>query len=498
MQQNRRRAPQSGVNKHLVMPSVDRTKRLFSRAVMLFTSLLAMPVVAAPLLDPQIRAAQFDAERGDPVAALARLQADRELGYLDHQPLQADLALGGMYLQLGLDLRAGEIFQRLTENGGVVADSAWFQLGRLSHRRGDEASALAAFAQIRQPLPQAEQQWERLLLEGELLLRSERLSEAEARLRELVDNGDRESDWVGFGRFNLAVTLFRSGRADEAREQLMLLSQQSAKTNTLRTLFDKANLTLAYDRLEAGEIDAAMAFFKKGRLSGPVSNTALMGMGRAYAAQEKYKKALVPWLKLSKRDPAEPLVQDALLAVPYGLGKLNAYKQALQYYKKALSVFKLELERIDKLEEQLKLGHVTESLMASFSAGNVLQREELPGLPAATGATHLWRLYSTPDFQELLRNAVRTQQALEKIAQWTSQVDGDPRLSPARRNTVLPHATDLKSRLTSLSSELQAQMQLLAQQELAHRRKRIQAYSDEVRFSIAQIYDYAAKRWGKK
>jgi len=43
--------------------------------VALTGSLLAPPVTAAPLLDPQIRAAHFEARLGEPVVALIRLQA---------------------------------------------------------------------------------------------------------------------------------------------------------------------------------------------------------------------------------------------------------------------------------------------------------------------------------------------------------------------------------------------------------------------------------------
>jgi len=464
-------------------------------ALLLAGLLLARSALAA-LPDPQIRAARFEAETGAPWLALVRLQAARQLGQLDHQARQADLLLGEMYLRQGLDLRAAEIFAGLGETGGATADRAWFQLARLRHRRGEEEAALTALARIRQPLADQASEQERLLLEGELLLRKQRLPEAERRLRRLLEGRHKDSDRAGYARFNLAVTLFRAGREDEAREQLLVLSRQKGKERGLRTLSDKANLTLAYDRLEAGDIDAATAYFKKARLGGPLSNTALMGLGRAWAAQEKYKKALVPWLKLSKRDPADPLVQDALLAVPYGFGKLNAYKQALQYYQQALNVFKLELERIDKVEQQVHSGDMVRSLAAGFTADDVLQREVLPALPKASGASHLWRLFATHEFQELLRSYVRAGLSLEKIARWTSQMQTDDGLPPASREALLARADGLRSRLNALSARLGERMQALALQELERRRKRIQAYTDETRFSIAQIYDYAAKRWG--
>ena len=481
----------------MTFPIQRKARVAVLRGLLMAGGLLLAHSTPAALLDPQIRAAQFERRMGEASLALRHLQAARDQGQLDHQAAQADLLLGELLVQQGLDLRAAKIFLALGDADGAAADAARFQLGRLLYRRGDDATALKVFAQIRQPLPEPAREQERLLLEGELLLRQERLSEAEQRLRRLLENADRRSEWAAFARFNLAVALFRSGREDEARDLLRSLSElKRSKDRSLRTLADKANLTLAYDRLEGGDIDAATDYFKKGRLDGPVSNNALMGLGRAWAAQERYKKALVPWLKLSKRDPADPLVQDALLAVPYGFGKLNAYKQALQYYQQALSVFKLEQERLGKVEAQVNGGEMVRSLAAAFDEGDVLARDVLPALPQASGASHLWRLFSTHEFQELLRNHVRADRSLKKIARWTSQIRADEGLTPARREALLARATTLETRLKALSDKLQTRMQSLALKELEQRRKRLQAYTDETRFSIAQIYDYAAKRWG--
>ena len=43
---------------------------------------------------------------------------------------------------------------------------------------------------------------------------------------------------------------------------------------------------------------------------------------------------------------------------------------------------------------------------------------------------------------------------------------------------------------------LQEHLKLLALEELDKRKQRLLGYAGEARFSMAQIYDYAAKRWG--
>jgi len=463
-----------------------------ARLVALFIAGLLLAQPAAAALDPQLRAARFEQAMGQTGAAIARLQVERrQAGGASSDELNAMLA--ELYLTQGLYRRAGEQLRQLAK----ADDGAWLRLAQLLARAGDIEGALQALARITDELPPARQR-ERLLLEGELLLRRGRLSAAEQRLGLLLETG-RRSDEAAYGRFDLAVARYRGGDTEAARELLDALGRDSADSSQRRALRDKANLTLGFDRLQAGEVDEAADYFKRARLNGPLSSTALLGLGRAYASEEAYKKALVPWLRLSKRDPADPAVQDALLAVPYALGKLNAYKQALQYYNQAVGSFQLETERLAKIEQAVKDGSLVQSLVQAFGdEPGVVGRDRLRLLPATAGASHLWQLFSTNRFQADLWNSAQIARSLEKIQRWTSEVANDDSLPPARRTALLARATDLETRLQQLSHQFQQHMQDLALEELSRRRERIKAYAEEARFSIAQIYDYSAKRWGER
>ncbi len=452
--------------------------------------LTARPVTR--LLAIQYRAARFEQALGRPLAASARLLAERgfETGASTED---VDALLAELYLQQGLTLRAAAQLQRLAR----ADDRSWLSLARQQAWTGDAAGALQALARIGDGLPEAMAR-ERVLLEGRLLLAVGRLPAARQRLQRLVEDGGR-ADEAAYGRFNLAVALRREGDAEAAREALDELGRARGGGAERQALRDKANLTLAYDRLQAGELEPAARYFKRARLEGPLSSTALLGLGRVYAAEEAYKKALVPWLRLSKRDPSDPAVQDALLAVPYALGKLNAYKQALAYYKQAVASFRLEAERLAKIRQTVDDGSLVQTLQRAFveEAGG-LSQARLRRLPAATGATHLWQLYSTNLFQQDLRNSAQITGSLEKIHRWTSEISSDSRLATVRRRALLAQAADLENRLKPLSHQLEQHMQGLARQELSRRDERIKAYAEEARFSIAQIYDYAAKRWGER
>ena len=83
------------------------------RRGVLLTLLAAGPVLAGNpivwdgIVDPYIRAAQFDALMGKPFDAITQLLADRAKGRVKQRPEQAEWVLGGMYLAHGSHRLAG-------------------------------------------------------------------------------------------------------------------------------------------------------------------------------------------------------------------------------------------------------------------------------------------------------------------------------------------------------------------------------------------------------
>lgn len=464
---------------------------------------MAEPIAWEQLEDPHIRAAQFDLFMGDPFAALTQLIADQKQDRIRYRPSQAQLALGGMYLEYGSHYKAAEIFQHLGESGQSpeVRDQAWYHLGRTQYQRGLHKEALQALERIQGELP-VEAQQERLLLMATLLMQQQRFDEAVENLRQLgkqslVKQLSEKSVWATYGRFNLGVALYQQGKEEEGRQLLEDLGAMSASNEEESALRDKANLTLAFNFLKKEKPELAQQYFIKTRLQGPMSNRALLGLGRVYSAKEQHKKSLVPWLKLIKRDSSDPSVQDGLLAVPFAFGKLNGYKQALEYYQAALSAYKNEMEEVKKAAATVSSGVLVDNLARIMSSQEVDDRWLVSELPNTPGGRYLWQLFATNEFQESLKNYAQIRLSLGKLEQWSSEISEGSDMAPRQKRYMSKRIAKLQARLVKMVEKLREHFKNLALKELEKRKQRLVGYAAEARFSMAQIYDYAAKRWGE-
>ncbi|MEE8307392.1 MAG: hypothetical protein V3R81_09005, partial [Gammaproteobacteria bacterium] len=117
-----------------------------------------------------------------------------------------------------------------------------------------------------------------------------------------------------------------------------------------------------------------------------------------------YRSALVPWMELRRRHLLDPAVQESLLAVPYALAKLDANKQAADYYLDAIEAFHEEITRLDQSIASIKNGELLTALLAqdtSKSMGWFWQLDELPDAPETR---YLYELMASHRFQEGLKN----------------------------------------------------------------------------------------------
>lgn len=481
----------------------SRRRYLLLSLLLAIASFSSMPLVAAPvawqpLEDPMLRAAQFDLSQGTPFESLTQLKAEQSQGRIKGQSAQLQLTLGEMYLAYGSHHKAATIFTALGESdqSQPLRDLAWLQLAKLQYQRQQLDKALKTLKRIVTDLSGQAQQ-EQLLLNAMLLMQGQRFAKAETQLRRLgqralVRQLGEKSLWPTYGRFNLGVALFQQGNVEEGCQLLAELGTAGADTEENRALRDKANLTLAYHYLSEKDPEQAQAYFVKTRLQGPMSNKALLGLGRAYSAKQQHKKSLVPWLRLIKQNASDPAVQDGLLAVPFAFGKLDAYKQALQYYQQALAAFKNEMEQVRLVEEAVNNGAMLDTLTAVKDGQGVVDREAVSTLP---GSGYLWQLLATHEFQETLKNYAQLRLSLMRLKQWSADINKNQNLTRQQRQKRMVKIASLQSRAADMTERLQTHLKMLVTQELSARKECLLGYASEARFSMAQIYDYAAKRW---
>ncbi|MGI9219503.1 MAG: tetratricopeptide repeat protein, partial [Woeseiaceae bacterium] len=297
-------------------------------ALLLFLLLPAHPTFAAkgdsdPIVvdDPQYGEVLFYFYQEEYFPAIVRLLSAKQQVQLTDHIEQADLLLGGMFLSYGHHLEAASIFERLLEDNTrpEVRDRTWFFLAKIWKQRGYLDKAEMALAQLSGELPD-DMLREARMLQAQILIDSGRYGEAVAQLARWRGR----SEWSRYAQFNLGVALVRNGDVETASGILNELGSMNPYNEETAALRDKANLALGYSLLQDGRPAAAKAPLQRVRLEGPFSNKALLGVGWADAELNNYERALVPWMELRGRDLLDPAVQEAMLAIPYGLSELES------------------------------------------------------------------------------------------------------------------------------------------------------------------------------
>src|ERR1700686_389344 len=268
--------------------------------------------------------------------SITRLLAARQLDRIPHTQGEAELLLGGLYLSLGEHVEAGRIFEELLNKSTseAVRNKAWFYLGQGWYQRGYLEESEPALRQVPDKIdPRISA--ERYMLLAQLMMRQERYDDAIATLR----NWRGAPDWTAYAQFNLGVALVRKDRLADAIPYLDRVGRIETRSEELLSLKDKANLALGFALLQAGRAAEARPILQRVRLEGPYSSKALLGVGWADVGGGEFKRALVPWLALRKRNLLDSAVQESFLTVPYAYNQLSASGQAADFYNSAIESF---------------------------------------------------------------------------------------------------------------------------------------------------------------
>jgi tetratricopeptide (TPR) repeat protein len=482
-------------------PRKSGRQRYFRRgwAFLCFTLLSPMvladnDIVWGGIQEPGLKDALFLSYKGMHFEAITRLQAELKLGRIKDQE-QASLVLGGLYLAYGFNQEAEKIFQAFLDKDqpAAVANQAWFYLAKTLYHRGQFQLAKNALASIHGDLG-LRLQSERKALESMVLMN---LGEYQAALKALPEVG-KNSGWWTYSRYNMGVALYRLGHKEQGINILDEVGQLADVGEETQVVKDKANLALGYGYLAQNKPEQAKIALNRMQLDGPYANRALLGLGRAYSANREHDKSLIPWLKLVERNPSDPAVQDGLMAVPFAFGQLQAYKQSLDYYEKAMLTFQQEIQNINSAADAVGGGKLIEGLMRAESGESVGGLWSLKKVLDTPEGRYLWPLLASREFTKTFYNYKQLRMSLGKLEGWSAALNTYKSLDDTQRQAYKNRITRLQSRVLLASEKLNHHLQSLAYDELDRRKKRLVNYFNEARFSVAQIYDYAAKRWGTK
>jgi hypothetical protein len=382
--------------------------------------------------------------------ALTRLSAYEHWNLVPHHEADAQLLLGGLYLDLGLHNEAGARFETLLKPNVPlgVRNRAWFYLAEVWYARGYLDKAEQALGQVQGRLPiELEAQKEHLL--SNALIDQGRYDDAVR----LLAGWKGPPDWMAYARYNLGIALVREHRLADADRSLTAVGTLATRSPELVALRDRANLALGYAYLQADQPAGARPALERVRLTGPSSNQALLGMGWADASLGDYRGALVPWLELRRRSLMDSAVQESYLAVPYAYGKLGANGEAAENYESALGSYVSENRALDAAIERVRAGRLLEPLLAEQAGAQYGWFWQLTNLPDAPESRYLYTILAGHDFQEGLKNYRDLGYMQRTLAQWADSMDAFADMIDARERAYAERLPRVDRLLVSRAAE---------------------------------------------
>ncbi len=434
--------------------------------LMLFAS-SASAGASAPkeLKDLYFGEALYHAFQGEWFDAIARLDTELQQHYRLDEPErdtlyyhinQAEFAVGDFELAYRMHRRAGRAIKAVIE-GNVderVRNEAIFRLARIYFQKDQPVNALYAVERIKGVVPLGIRD-DLAFLRAQILMANGRFAEAAGILRDLQGAKDLE----GFSTYNLGIALMRDGKEQEGRRYLDYTGQiRSAEPLTL-ALEDKSNLVLGSKLLKEQDFEDAKLVLDRVRLNGPFSNRALLGSGWADASQGRFKRALVPWSILVKREVTDEAVQEAMLAVPYAYGKLKVYSKAALMYGNALEKFGAEIDKLDASIKSIREGHFLKALVREELKQDADWVVKLRKLPQTPETFYLLDLMASHDFQESLKNYLDLEELRKKLENWETDLDAFEEIIQLRRSYYEPLLPAIDLEFRGLDSQMRLRLE---------------------------------------
>lgn len=363
-----------------------------------------------------------------------------------------NLLLGGLYLAYGMHNDASNLFQGLLSSDTLPTshDRAWYYIAKLRYLKGYTPQAEIALTKIKDTLPE-EREAERLHLLANVYMKQKNYTKA----IEVLKDFSGSSEWEAYAQFNLGVALVKAGQLEQGTELLNEVGDLNpfSISHELNALRDKANLALGFAYMRNNRAADAASHFQRIRLTGPLSNKALLGLGWAYTNQEKYTEALTPWLELQNRKALDTTVQESLIAVPFTIEKLGKPRLAMQHYQTAIGAYAEEINKLEDVMLAVQRGELIEAMRPA----NIDDETSLPlgsfGLPKSVTAPYLNQMMATNTFQEAYKNYQSLLHLKHVLEHWQTQLPSYELMLSERRKAYFTRLPEVASdeRLQSIS-----------------------------------------------
>lgn len=446
--------------------------------------------------DPRLREAIYDLSQEDYFAGIVRLVTNRNYVNLGPERDTVDLLLSALYLGYGMPDAAKELLsEELDKNSKTdVQNLLWLQLAKARYHRGQVEDAATSLAQIRGKLIK-DSEIERRLLYALVLIQQNQTKQAAEVLSVIDLKGNVTA--TAFIRYNLAVALLKLNRFGEAMEQFKQISEMNTAQKDLLALKDQALIAAGFTLLRAKDPGQAKTYLEQVRSDGVLTGRAYLGLGWAYSMMDKHKLAIAAWSELEKRSVSEPEALEATLAVPYAYSKLEAYRQAVTLYENAINRFSAAEKKLDGLVTSVKSGQSMDVILRQGPMTNANSMSEYRRVMDADELSFLVPFLISYEFQEAHRNYVDMQTLGKKLQQWITALERAKNVSPSFRESYMGRLVKHQTEVSNATKDIEKYLKRLAMKHLSTQQDRMNNYIAQAKFSMAQIYDQAARSSGE-
>ena len=301
----------------------------------------------------------------------------------------------------------------------------------------------------------------------------------------ILDKITGNSRTGSYARYNLGVTYFNMRNFNDGIEILEKLGQSNFRNEELKNLKDQANITLGFLFLRAQEPEMAKAYLSRVRLEATLSNRALLGMGWSSINDQQHKNALLPLLELHDRPKTDDTVVEAHLAIPYSLSKLRSNNHALDYYEQAVDLFEQQAKTIDQLIKQLTDDPLSiDTLLTPHPPIAPNSNDEIM-------ARMINRLLQDATFTTTRNHLKKLSDLKNSAAHWEADYSQHHNAAtyPVERKKLDALTNNLNKQLDDALNQQKALLSKIVLAMLSQENVKLNRNINNIRFSMAQIYD---------
>lgn len=361
------------------------------------------------------------------LAAITQLTAAKEKGLLKNNPNDADLLLASLYFDYGLGDKAENIFSQLLDDNvaASVKNRVWFNLARVQYEFNNFAQAKLLLSKISENLsPHREAEKQHILTN--LHLQDSQFDRAVSTTSSIPTH----QIWRAYSEYNLGTALTvenRSGQEEseqgksvEGHEWLKQLLARGIDGNDksdkeLLTLQDAARLVLGLSLLRQNKLDEALVYFGEIRVSGALSNKALLATGWAWSKKSEPEKALTYWNALLNKGQVDDASLEASLAIAYAFEQLENKVVAAQHYHNAALRYEQHLQKMDGSIANIKHN----DLITTLQTGTDFVEKSLDSsLYAFDAIAYMQHIVTSKSFQQAMQNYKELLEMRRSLSRW--------------------------------------------------------------------------------